>query len=143
MGQQQLILLVLGIVIVGLAVMIGIQAFNENSKKANLDNLVVDAIDIATTAQVWMLKPRIYGGGDNSCATACDWSSATFTKLGLSAPSDVYSTLNGQIELDRSAGTELVVIATNVQNNNQVRVTVSGTYATDVDAEVNSDYTAP
>ena len=140
MGQQQLILLVLGIVIVGLAVMIGIQAFNENSKKANLDNLVVDAIDIATTAQVWMLKPGIYGGGNNSCATTCNWSSVTFTNLGLSASSNVYSTLNGQIELDGSAGTELVVIATNVQNSNQVRVTVSGTYATDVDAEVNSNY---
>ena len=35
MGQQQLLLLVLGIVIVGLAVVVGIQAFGENQKKAN------------------------------------------------------------------------------------------------------------
>ena len=48
MGQQQLLLLVLGIVIVGLAVVVGIQAFSENQKKANADATVNDAIRIAS-----------------------------------------------------------------------------------------------
>ena len=39
MGQQQLLLLVLTIVIVGMAVLIGIQAFSQNQKKANIDAL--------------------------------------------------------------------------------------------------------
>ena len=56
MGQQQLLLLVLGIVIVGLAVVVGIQAFSENQKKANSDALVNDAIRIASDAQAWKLK---------------------------------------------------------------------------------------
>ena len=51
MGQQQLLLLVLGIVIVGLAVVVGIQAFSENQKKSNADALVNDAIRIASYAQ--------------------------------------------------------------------------------------------
>ena len=50
MGQQQLLLLVLGIVIVGLAVVVGIQAFSENQKKSNADALVNDAIRIASDA---------------------------------------------------------------------------------------------
>ena len=44
MGQQQLLLLVLGIVIVGLAVVVGIQAFSENQKQSNADMMVNDAI---------------------------------------------------------------------------------------------------
>ena len=41
MGQQQLLLLVLGIVIVGLAVVVGIQAFSENQRKANADAMTI------------------------------------------------------------------------------------------------------
>ena len=63
MGQQQLLLLVLGIVIVGLAVVVGIQAFGENQKKANSDALVNDGVRIASDAQAWILKPAAFGGG--------------------------------------------------------------------------------
>ena len=62
MGQQQLLLLVLGIVIVGLAVVVGIQAFSENQKKANADALLLTAMRIATDAQAWLQKPEALGG---------------------------------------------------------------------------------
>ena len=55
MGQQQLLLLVLGIVIVGLAVVVGIQAFSENQKQANADQMVNDAIRIAFSSQYQFL----------------------------------------------------------------------------------------
>ena len=51
MGQQQLLLLVLGIVIVGLAVVVGIQAFSENQQKANLDAMINDGVRIASDLQ--------------------------------------------------------------------------------------------
>ena len=63
MGQQQLLLLVLGIVIVGLAVVVGLQAFSENQKKANVDAMTLTAMRIATDAQATLLKPEIFGGG--------------------------------------------------------------------------------
>ena len=44
MGQQQLILLVLATVIVGLAIVIGIRAFTENSIRANSDAMVQDMV---------------------------------------------------------------------------------------------------
>ena len=62
MGQQQLLLLVLGIVIVGLAVVVGIQAFSENQKKANADALVMTAMRIASDAQSFLRKPSQFGG---------------------------------------------------------------------------------
>ena len=66
MGQQQLLLLVLGIVIVGLAVVVGIQAFGENQKKANSDAMTNDVIRIVSDAQAWNLKPTAFGGGNGS-----------------------------------------------------------------------------
>ncbi len=78
MGQQQLLLLVLGIVIVGLAVVVGIQAFSENQKQANADMMVNDAIRIASDAQAWKLKPGAFGGG----ASATNWTGLNFGQLG-------------------------------------------------------------
>ncbi|MDA0875367.1 MAG: GspE/PulE family protein [Bacteroidetes bacterium] len=78
MGQQQLLLLVLGIVIVGLAVVVGIQAFSENQKQANADQMVNDAIRIASDAQAWKLKPGAFGGG----ASATNWTGLDFGQIG-------------------------------------------------------------
>ena len=50
MGQQQLLLLVLGIVIVGLSVVLGINAFSENRIKASAD--AVFAMRMSDTVNV-------------------------------------------------------------------------------------------
>jgi hypothetical protein len=63
MGQQQLLLLVLGIVIVGLAVVAGINAFSENQEKSTKDAIVNEGMRIATDVQAWRLKPDAFGGG--------------------------------------------------------------------------------
>lgn len=97
MGQQQLLLLVLGIVIVGLAVVVGIQAFGENQKKANADAIVNDVIRIASDAQAWSLKPKAFGGGDGA------FTGVTFEKLGYTtgtgATTGNYGNLNGAYSL--------------------------------------------
>ncbi|MDX1740590.1 MAG: hypothetical protein R3178_04815 [Rhodothermales bacterium] len=143
MGQQQLILLVLGIVIVGLAVTIGIQAFAENSKRTNLDALVNDAIDVASAAQAWMLKPSVYGGGNNSCQTSCDWSGATFSALGLtSSSSGTHINVNGEITIDGSSSpSQFVIVATNTSYGNQVTVNVLGVEPEDISSSIDPDYT--
>ena len=143
MGQQQLILLVLGIVIVGLAVTIGIQAFAENSKRTNLDALVNDAIDVAAAAQAWMLKPSVYGGGNNSCQTSCDWSGATFSALGLtSSSSGTHINVNGEITIDGSSSpSQFVIVATNTSYGNQVTVNVLGVEPEDISSSIDPDHT--
>jgi hypothetical protein len=127
MCQQQLLLLVLGIVIVGLAVVVGIQAFSENQKKANADALVNDAIRIASDAQAWMLKPTAFGGGGNSCATTCDWTGADFAQLGYATGSGgTYSNLNGVFSISASGAT-ITIVGTSAANGNEVTVDVTGT----------------
>lgn len=146
MGQQQLLLLVLGIVIVGLAVVVGIQAFSENQKKANADAMVNDAIRIASDAQAWMLKPTAFGGGNNSCndpaASGCDWSGATFSQLGYPVNASAeYENLNGSYTI-ASAGATITITATSVANGNQVTVDVTGTEPADISTTVATDYSA-
>lgn len=141
MGQQQLLLLVLGIVIVGLAVVVGIQAFGENQKKTNADALANDGIRIASDAQAWMMKATAFGGGGNSCGTGvCDWSALTFSQLGYSSTAGVYTNLNGNFELDVSTSTQVVITGTSLPNGNQVEVTVTGGKPEDISTLVTTDY---
>ena len=93
MGQQQLLLLVLGIVIVGIAVVAGIQAFAEGKAKAEQDAAVSDAMRIISDVQAWKLKPTAFGGGSEG-----DWTGVTFKALGYPVDSDSdlkYMTYNG------------------------------------------------
>lgn len=127
MGQQQLLLLVLGIVIVGLAVVVGIQAFGENQKKANSDALVNDAIRIASDAQAWKLKPAAFGGGAN----ADGMTGITLQQLGYEVDgSDVYRNLNGRFSL-RTAGSSSLVIA--AEDSTLANFVVVSVYDTDPD----------
>ncbi|MEM6783069.1 MAG: hypothetical protein AAF624_04965 [Bacteroidota bacterium] len=62
MGQQQLLLLVLGLVIVGLAIVTGIQAFEENNRKARYDRFTERAVAVAGDVIAWYQKPTALGG---------------------------------------------------------------------------------
>ena len=134
MGQQQLLLLVLGIVIVGLAVVVGIQAFGENQKKANADALVNDAVRIASDAQAWRLKPAAFGGGANLKLKDAD-----LVKLGYASP---YSNLNGTFALT-AAGNGLKITGTSTSPANSVEVIVCGTSPSSIVTAVNAAATAP
>ncbi|MEM8556890.1 MAG: hypothetical protein AAGG50_03510 [Bacteroidota bacterium] len=83
MGQQQLLLLVLGIVLVGLAVVVGIQAFEENQRKTRQDQTMVLLSDIAAKAIAWKKTPVAMGGGDNGDSD--DYRGITFADLGYEA----------------------------------------------------------
>lgn len=64
MGQQQLLLLVLATVIVGLATVAGIQAFSEGQTQATRDALVQRGIEIGNDMLAVHEKPSQFGGVD-------------------------------------------------------------------------------
>ena len=68
MGQQQLLLLVLSTVIVGLATVAGIQAFSENQAQANRDALIQRANSLGAEILAAHNKPTQLGGIDLSSA---------------------------------------------------------------------------
>ena len=63
MGQQQLLLLVLGIVIVGLATVVGIEVFSSARQSTGVDRAAAEAAQTATAAIAWKNAPCMLGGG--------------------------------------------------------------------------------
>jgi hypothetical protein len=66
MGQQQLLLIMLGLVIIGLAVIIGISMFEDNALDHNRAVVIADLITLASKAQHYYSRPQTMGGGSSS-----------------------------------------------------------------------------
>ena len=68
MGQQQLLLLVLSAIIVGVSIVIGINMFASSATQANSDAVLQDCLNIGARAQEWYRKPASMAGGGRSFA---------------------------------------------------------------------------
>jgi len=66
MGQQQLLLIVLGVIVVGIAVVVGINLFNANAEESAKDGIVSDCANLGAMAQQHYKKPGSMGGGANT-----------------------------------------------------------------------------
>jgi hypothetical protein len=106
MGQQQLLLLVLGTIIVGLAIVIGISAFTNNAVKANEDAVRQDILHIAGRLELHYLAPVELGGSGHRFLT-----SLTFPDIGLvfnqdgSNAESTYTNSNGSYSLSVEGNT--------------------------------------
>ncbi len=69
MGQQQILLIVLGAIIVGIAIVVGINMFTATAAQANLDAVINDLVTFGARAQQYYVKPVSMGGGGNSFNT--------------------------------------------------------------------------
>ncbi|CUS77765.1 hypothetical protein JGI16_100713 [Candidatus Kryptonium thompsonii] len=68
MGQQQLLLIVLGVIIVGIAIAVGISMFKSSAVDANRSAISTDLSNLAAKAQRYYRTPVELGGGGNSFA---------------------------------------------------------------------------
>ena len=66
MGQQQLLLIILGVIVVGIAVAVGITMFTDNAVSANRDAVTNDLVNLASRAQQYYRRPASMGGGEGS-----------------------------------------------------------------------------
>ena len=66
MGTQQLLLIVLGVVIVGIAIAVGITMFKGSAETSNRDQVVSDLENLGSKAQQYYRKPLSFGGGENN-----------------------------------------------------------------------------
>src|SRR5690554_3816759 len=64
MGQQQLLLVILVTIIVGIATVVAINTFGSAADSANVDAVRQDLASIAASAQGYYMKPGMLGGGD-------------------------------------------------------------------------------
>ncbi|MEM6784501.1 MAG: hypothetical protein AAF624_12295 [Bacteroidota bacterium] len=91
MGQQQLLLLVLGIVIVGIAVVTGIESFEENQAKSEFDRYAQMGVELAAEIIAWYQKPAALGGAGEDPSKL-----ATITISDLGYPLDAANTHAGK-----------------------------------------------
>src|SRR5512135_3875276 len=125
MGQQQLLLIILGVIIVGIAIAVGLSLFSAQSIQANKDAIINDLNNIAAHAYQFKIRPSSMGGGDGSYT-------------GYSIPTKMATNENANYAATPAASS-VTVVATSVQNTtNKITVVVdsdgklgSWTYAGD------------
>lgn len=127
MGQQQLLLIVLGVIIVGIAVVVGINVFTASSAQANRDGVIADCTNLASMAQQYYRKPTALGGGGN-----------TFT--GWTVPASLDTTGNGTYSATVAAQSITLVGTGNEVGNDgsaKVKATVTVT-PTNISTAINN-----
>jgi Tfp pilus assembly protein PilE len=105
MGQQQLLLIILGVIIVGIAVAVGITMFQDNAVDQNRSAVIADLTTLAAKAQQYYAKPVTLGGGGNSFAGL----SSDATGLGILASTAFTNNANGTYSV-KTAGTATTVV---------------------------------
>ena len=145
MGQQQLLLIVFGIVIVGLAVLTGLQAFAVNQRKSNADALQITSMRMASDAQAWLRTPTTHGGGMPTLGSR----PGSFTGLSLSLRELGYEVTGSGVHIDVNGtytgaitGGDFIVTAISAStsgagDNNIICTIVSGPMVDDVTTVIN------
>ncbi len=115
MGQQQLLLIVLGTIIVGVAVVVGINMFTTGAINAERDALVQDVNNIASSAASYWRKPAALGGGARDFTGIAD-----VTVFGADS-----SNANGVFTMTVTNSTTIVVTATGANEGVIVVATIT------------------
>jgi len=105
MGQQQLLLIVLGVIVVGIAVVVGINLFNANAVSSNRDGVVSDLNNLGAMAQQFYKKPVSMGGGGNTFTGGDGWELPL--ELDTTANGNYAATVAAQSVTIQGYGTEL------------------------------------
>ncbi|MBU1422129.1 MAG: hypothetical protein KKG06_02920 [Bacteroidetes bacterium] len=84
MGQQQLLLIILGVIIVGIAIAVAITLYDSWSVISNKDALMNDLHNTSVSAYAFYMKVKIMGGGGGSYS-------------GFDLPAGLKSNANGDI----------------------------------------------
>ena len=116
MGQQQLLLIVLGTIVVGTAVVVGINMFTIGAVNAERDALIMDVNRVAASAASYWRKPAALGGGARSFAGISDVTSFGFDSSNTNGNFAMSSVTTNQFVLTATGSNEgVIIIATITQ----------------------------
>ena len=102
MGQQQLLMIVLAIIIVGIAIAVSIELFRSNAIESKRDILIDETSYLGTMAIQYYKKPKEMGGGGKSF-------------IGWSIPSPMVQTFNGNFMTASISSSEVVITGTGTE----------------------------
>ncbi len=115
MGQQQLLLIVLGTIIVGVAVVVGINMFTTGAVNAERDALLQDVNNIASSAASYWRKPAALGDGAKSFTSVSD-----VTGFGVDSQN-----ANGSFIMSTINASDFVLTATGVNEGVVIVATIT------------------
>ena len=115
MGQQQLLLLVLSAIIVGVSIVIGINMFSSSAVQANQDAVLQDCLNIGARAQEWYRKPVNLGGGGRSFDNLDDVTILNISAINANVSAPFVLTPSGQT---------LQIVGTGMEGPGPLTVTV-------------------
>jgi type II secretory pathway pseudopilin PulG len=75
MGNQQLLIIVIAVVIIGIAVAVGVTWFRDSAASSNRDQLVADLAQYGVRAQAYYRRPSALSGGQ------CSFNGLTIDKI--------------------------------------------------------------
>src|SRR5690242_21109646 len=104
MGQQQLLLIILGVIIVGIAVGVGISQFGAQSTEANKDGVTSGVVNVGANAYQFKIRPTTMGGGSGSY-------------VGYVLPTKLASDENGSYAANGASRTAITVTGTSALNS--------------------------
>jgi len=112
MGQQQLLLIILGVIIVGIAIAVGLSLFSAQSIQANKDAMINDLNNIAAHAYQYKIRPASMAGGEGNYS-------------GYKIPNKMASNENGIYSAPSPSGTTFTITATSASNTGTISVQVT------------------
>ena len=113
MGQQQLLLVILGVIIVGIAIAVAIMIFKGNAVETSRTAIINDLGYFAMRARQFYIKPSYLGGTDRD-----------FTDITLSMLTPLSQNENGRYFIESSTKDELILVGVGkiVVHNDTIRI---------------------
>jgi hypothetical protein len=103
MGQQQLLFVILGIIVIGIAIAAGIGMFESQNVLTNRDSIISDLNELAANAFQFRGKLRTMGGGQG------DYSTYTI-------PSMMATNVNATYSVQSASVNSLSILAVSAEN---------------------------
>ena len=119
MGQQQILLIVLALIVVGIAIAISMQLFRQGAIDSKRDLVMNESASLAVIAIGYYKRPKEFAGGGRSFE-------------GWEIPSSMQTTANGNYTISRIQADELEITGTGTE-------VVTGTDSIEVKTTVLSD----
>jgi hypothetical protein len=104
MGQQQLLLVILAIIVIGISVAIANQLFNTSAEDSNKDSIISELTNLATISLQYYNKPVTMTGGGRS-----------FTKWQI--PSQLDTSTSGAYTISQASNNQLMLIGSPIQGS--------------------------
>jgi len=104
MGQQQLLLIILALIVIGVSLAIANQLFNTNAEDSNKDSIVSELTNLGTIALQYYAKPVTTAGGGRS-----------FTNWQI--PSKLDTSTSGTYTISQANNNQLILIGSPIQGS--------------------------